>query len=267
MIRLAEMTDLESVLQIIHDTISDIYFHYYAKGVVNFFLTHHRRENVLSDIENGIVWLSEENECIVGTVTIKENVVNRLFILPEYQSRGYGSQLMDFAEAKIAEKFSHIHIDSSLAAKEMYLKRGYQEKKTCRIPADNGDVLIYDEMEKRVAKQRDRINYNGKIFTPQSNTENGEVDEETIFYYFQENDLFWAEYNGGDVLKGHIIGTVDENGELDFHYQHLNKNRQIRIGKCHSIPYTLGNGKIALQEKWQWLNGDLSSGESVVVEK
>ena len=74
MIRLAEMTDLESVLQIIHDTISDIYFHYYAKGVVNFFLTHHRRENVLSDIENGIVWLSEENECIVGTVTIKEKI-------------------------------------------------------------------------------------------------------------------------------------------------------------------------------------------------
>ena len=122
-------------------------------------------------------------------------------------------------------------------------------------------------MEKQVAKQWGRINYNGKIFTPQSNAENGEVDEETIFHYFQENDLFWAEYSGGDVLKGHMIGTVDEKGELEFHYQHLNKDRQVRIGKCHSIPYILENGKIALQEKWQWLNGDLSSGESVVVEK
>ncbi len=267
MIRLAEIPDLESVLQITHDTISEIYSHYYAEGVVHFFLEHHSRENVLSDIENGIVWLTEEDRCILGTVTIKENAVNRLFILPEYQSRGYGSQLMDFAEAKIAEKFSHIHIDSSLAAKEMYLKRGYQEKKTCRILADNGDILIYDEMEKRADKQWNTINYNGKIFIPQNNTENGEADEETIFYYFQENNLFWAEYSGGDVLKGHMIGTVAENGELDFHYQHLNKDRQIRIGKCHSIPYILENGKIALQEKWQWLNGDLSGGESVVVEK
>lgn len=267
MIRLAEMTDLESVLQITHDTISEIYSHYYAEGVVNFFLTHHSRENVLPDIENGIVWLLEEDECIVGTVTIKENAINRLFILPKYQSCGYGSRLMDFAEYKIAERFTHVHIDSSLAAKEMYLKRGYKEKKTCRIQSNNGDILIYDEMEKRVAKQRDRINYNGKIFTPQSNTENGEVDEETVFYYFQENDLFWAEYSGGEVLKGHMIGTVGESGELDFHYQHLNKDRQIRIGKCHSIPYIMENGKIALQEKWQWLNGDLSGGESVVVEK
>lgn len=94
---------------------------------------------------------------------------------------------MDFVEAKIAENYSHVHIDSSLAAKEMYLKRGYREKKTCRIQADNGDILIYDEMEKRITRHHGRITYDGKIFVPQSNTENGEVDEETTFYYFQEN--------------------------------------------------------------------------------
>ena len=261
MIKLAQISDLERVLQITHDTISEIYSHYYAEGVVEFFLGYHSREHILSDIEDGLVWLLEEDERMVGTVTIKENAVNRLFVLPEWQLHGYGSQLMDFVEDKIAEQFTHVHIDSSLAAKEMYLKRGYKEKKTCRILADHGDILIYDEMGKRVNHQPDRINYDGKIFIPQSNTENGEVDEETIFHYFQENDLFWAEYSGGDVLKGHMIGTVAENGELDFHYQHLNKNRQVKLGKCHSIPRILQNGKIALQEKWQWLNGDLSSGE------
>ena len=228
MIKLAEMSDLEGVLQITHETISEIYSHYYAQGVVEFFLRHHSRGHVLSDIEEGIVWVLEEEGSMVGTVTIKGDAVNRLFVLPSYQSKGYGSHLMDFAENKIAERFSHVHIDSSLAAKEMYLKRGYREKKTCRILTDNGDILIYDEMGKRVNHQPDRINYDGKIFIPQSNT---------------------------------------ENGELDFHYQHMNKDRQVRIGKCHGIPHILENGKIALQEKWQWLNGDLSSGESMVVEK
>lgn len=266
MIKLAKISDLERVLQITHDTISAVYSHYYAEGVVGFFLGHHSREHILSDIEDGMVWLLEEKGSGIGTVTIKGDVINRLFVLPGYQSRGYGSQLMDFAEDNIAEQFTYVHIDSSLAAKEMYLRRGYREKKTCRILTGNGDILIYDEMEKRVNRQPDRINYDSKIFIPQRNTENGEVDEKTIFYYFQENDLFWAEYRGGDVLKGHMIGTVAENGELDFHYQHLNKDRQVRIGKCHSIPYILENGKIVLQEKWQWLNGDLSSGESMVVE-
>ena len=153
MIRQAERKDLEHVLQITRDTISEIYSHYYAEGVVHFFLQHHSRENVLSDIGNGIVWLLEEDGKLIGTVTIQNNAVNRLFVLPEYQSHGYGSRLMDFAEDKIAENYSYVHIDSSLAAKEMYLKRGYREKKTCRISADNGDILIYDEMEKRITRQ------------------------------------------------------------------------------------------------------------------
>ena len=73
-------------------------------------------------------------------------------LLPEYQSHGFGSQLMDFAEDKIAENYSQILVASSLAAKEMYLKRGYKEKRTCKIEADNGDILVYDEMEKQIAQ-------------------------------------------------------------------------------------------------------------------
>ncbi len=159
MIRIAEMKDLEIVLRITRDTISEIYSHYYAEGVVAFFLHHHSRENVLSDIEKGIVYLLEDGGCLIGTVSIKENSINRLFVLPDYQCHGYGSQLMDFAEDIIAGKFTYVHIDSSLPAKEMYLKRGYKEKKTCRIQADNGDILIYDEMEKRVASEQGRVNY------------------------------------------------------------------------------------------------------------
>lgn len=185
MIQLAEISDLENVFQITQDTISHIYSHYYAQGVVKFFLEHHSRQNILSDIKNRIVWLLEENGRMVGTVTIKENAVNRLFVLPEDQSHGYGSQLMDFAEEKIAEGFSRVHVDSSLAAKEMYLKRGYKEKKTCRIEADNGDVLIYDEMEKRVDKWSDRINYNGKIFIPQSIQKMGKWMRKQYFTIFR----------------------------------------------------------------------------------
>lgn len=267
MIRLAETTDLESIFQITRDTISSIYPRYYAEGVVDFFLKHHSRENILSDLKNGRVWLLEEGGCMEGTVTIKENAVNRLFVLPEYQFRGLGSRLMDFAEEKIAESYSRIHIDSSLAAKEMYLKRGYREKKTCKIEADNGDILVYDEMEKLIARRQQKINYSGRCFVPKSNTVNGEVDGGTTFYYFQENDVFWAEYSGGDVVKGNMIGKVDSSGELDFHYQHLNQSGLVRVGKCHSIPHILENGKLELQEEWQWLNGDMSAGRSVVVEK
>ncbi len=153
MIRLAKNADLETVLQIARETISKIYPRYYAKGVVDFFLQHHNANSVLDDIENGCVWLLEDGGYFVGTVTIKEDGVFRLFVLPEFQSQGFGSRLMDFAEDKIAENYSHAHIDTSLAAKEMYIKRGYKEKGTCRKEVDNGDILVYDEMEKSLAQK------------------------------------------------------------------------------------------------------------------
>ena len=267
MIQLAKYSDLKTVLQITRETISKIYPKYYAKGVVAFFLQHHKQDNVIDDIENERVWLLEVDGNFAGTVTIKENTINRLFVLPEYQSHGFGSRLMDFAEGKISENYSQILLASSLSAKEMYLKRGYKEKRTCMIETDNGDILVYDEMEKLIACQQGKINYNCRHFVPKSNTENGEIDEKTIFHYFQDKDTFWAEYSGGDVEKGFIIGKAASNGELDFHYQHMNKDDQVRIGKCHSIPHILENGKIELHEKWQWLNGDMSCGESVITEK
>lgn len=150
MILRATERDLQTVLLITHSTISEIYSHYYAKGVVDFFLQHHSRTNVLEDLQKGRIWLFVSDGCPVGTVTIKENAVTRLFVLPVHQSCGFGSRLMDFAEAGIAASFSRVHIDSSLAAKEMYLKRGYKETNCCRIETDNGDILVYDEMEKRV---------------------------------------------------------------------------------------------------------------------
>lgn len=148
MIYLAKKEDIDIILQVTGDTISAIYPHYYAPGVVAFFLQHHCRENVEKDVEDGLVYLLTVQDRVVGTVTIKENVINRLFVLPECQGNGYGRKLMDFAEAEITKHYESIHIDSSLPAKEMYLKRGYRETGTRRINVDFDDVLVYDEMKK-----------------------------------------------------------------------------------------------------------------------
>lgn len=143
----ARKESLGIVAEITRNTITEIYPRYYANGVVDFFLKHHCKENINRDIENGLVWLLEEGGTPVGTVTLKGNAINRLFVLPEYQGKGYGSKLMDFAEGKIGKEYKRIQIASSLPAKEMYLKRGYKETGTCHIETENGDILVYDEME------------------------------------------------------------------------------------------------------------------------
>ena len=41
------------------------------------------------------------------------------------QSKGYGKQLMDFAEKEISKVSNRIVLDASLPAKRIYIKRGY----------------------------------------------------------------------------------------------------------------------------------------------
>lgn len=111
------------------------------------------------------------------------------------------------------------------------------------------------------------INYNGKIFASVQTTENGEVNGNTIFKYYQEGSVVWADYSGGGILKGHLIATVNQHGELDMRYHHVNEKGEIMTGKCYSRPVLLPEGKLQLHEEWQWTCRDYSSGHSIIEEQ
>lgn len=147
----AGVSDTKTVKYITVQTINSIYPHYYPCGAVDFFLNHHNDKNILSDIENGNVYLGfDKYNKAVGTVTIKMNEICRLFVLPEYQGNGYGRELLTFTEKKISENHSTIILDASLPAKAIYLKRGYVSTEFHSIKTENGDYLCYDLMVKHI---------------------------------------------------------------------------------------------------------------------
>ena len=110
------------------------------------------------------------------------------------------------------------------------------------------------------------INLDKKVFKALSNSDNGEVGDDTVFYYSQTDKIISAEYNGGEIIKGNLIGKQLKDGSFDFVYHHINVDGDLKIGKCLSNAISLENGKIKLFEKWQWLNGDLSNGTSELIE-
>lgn len=57
-------------------------------------------------------------------MTIHENEISRLFVLPPCQDMGFGTELLDFVERTILEKHARTVLDASLPAKELYLRRG-----------------------------------------------------------------------------------------------------------------------------------------------
>ncbi|OIN56836.1 n-acetylglutamate synthase [Arsenicibacter rosenii] len=108
--------------------------------------------------------------------------------------------------------------------------------------------------------------YHNKIFRSVTNTDNGEVGNETRFHYQQDGQLVWAEYGGGAIRKGFLIATVGPDNRLDMRYQHVNTQGVLMTGRCLSTPERLPDGRIRLHERWQWTSGDESSGESIVEE-
>lgn len=150
MIRAAKETDFDSIRNITKTTIWSVYPKYYPSGAVQFFSNHHSDDRIKADINAGKIFLLEVDGIDVGTVTVADNEINRLFVLPDFQRKGYGRELMDFVEEIIRKKHEYIILDASLPAKQIYLKRGYVTTKYNMIETENGDYLCYDVMEKHL---------------------------------------------------------------------------------------------------------------------
>lgn len=104
----------------------------------------------------------------------------------------------------------------------------------------------------------------GKCFAPVAKASAGEVDEDTRFHYRQDADTIWADYTGGSIVRGYLVGTRDGD-ELDFRYVHLNRAGETAAGHCHSRIEIGPNGALRLLEVWSWESRD-GAGTSVVQE-
>lgn len=110
------------------------------------------------------------------------------------------------------------------------------------------------------------FNLNHKTFINAENTENGEVSGETIFHYVQDGHQIEATYHGGSIRHGHLLGVMTSDDTFSMLYHHLNHLNELRVGQCTTRIEVNADGRIQLIEQWQWLNGDCSQGESVLLE-
>lgn len=111
-----------------------------------------------------------------------------------------------------------------------------------------------------------RLDLNHRVFRSVANSDNGDVGAETRFYYRQDGDLVTADYRGGDIRHGQLVALMHEDGSLDMRYHHVTVTGEFKLGRCVSSPEILSDGRIRFHERWQWLSGDLSEGESEIEE-
>lgn len=110
------------------------------------------------------------------------------------------------------------------------------------------------------------INFNNRTFRPISSSENSEISSDIVFVYKQEGNILTSSYKGGNILEGHLIGLVSDNGAINMRYHQINRNGELMTGICNSKPRIDSNGKIKLYESWEWTSGDKSKGTSILEE-
>ena len=110
------------------------------------------------------------------------------------------------------------------------------------------------------------MNYNNRRFKAIANSENGAVTPDLIFHYKQTDRILTCTYHGSKITTGHLIGLVDDKGNIQMSYHQINENGELMTGTCNSTPEILPNRKIRLHEEWQWTSGDLSKGKSTLEE-
>lgn len=104
----------------------------------------------------------------------------------------------------------------------------------------------------------------GRTFAGIANTGDGEVGRSTRFHYRESDGVISAEYAGGDIQRGYLVGTRDGD-VLHFRYVHLATDGTTSSGRCTSTVDVLDDGRLRLHESWAW-ESRAGSGNSVAEE-
>lgn len=109
------------------------------------------------------------------------------------------------------------------------------------------------------------FNFNNKKFVLLENSENGEVDQSTVFEYKQKGNLVTADYFGGTIAYGKIIAHIN-NDELNMVYQCATKDNQLKAGRAIAKISEYKPNKLKLSLDWEWLGESGGKGKSQYVQ-
>lgn len=149
---MADKKDTEKVYELVQETIKTIYPKYYLREIVDMFCEFHSNDNIMQDIIAGNVYILLEGGELIGTGTKKENHITRVYVLPRFQKKGYGTFIMNRLEELISEKYDFADIDASLPACRLYAHLGFRTIDHGIWECKNGVIQVYEIMKKQLKR-------------------------------------------------------------------------------------------------------------------
>jgi hypothetical protein len=103
------------------------------------------------------------------------------------------------------------------------------------------------------------VNYDGRR-SSSSATETAAGGRTPVGHYHQAGDVVWAEFSGGAVRSGRLVGSCGPDGVIEAAYVQLLEGGDLAAGRMTSLPHLLPDGRVRLEERWR--RDDGSAGTS-----
>lgn len=110
------------------------------------------------------------------------------------------------------------------------------------------------------------LSYDGRSFRSSAAETAGGDGLGPIGQYHQRGDAVWAEFAGGAVVCGSLVGTCAPDGTLTLAYCQLLTSGEVLAGRCTTTPELLDDGRLRLREQWQRFGDNGSTGISYIEE-
>jgi len=152
MIRRFEPSDLTAVHALITRTIDVAYSGLYPPRAVGYFKDYHSLDSILDRATECEVLVVECDGVLVATGALVEDEICGVFVDPQHQGRGVGSQLMDRLEALARDSgITAARLYISLPSRGFYERRGYEVLEFGSLDVGEGEHLDYWTARKSLA--------------------------------------------------------------------------------------------------------------------
>lgn len=91
-------------------------------------------------IPNSETWVYEKNNSVIGFISMTENEIGGLFVLPNNHSKGIGTKLVDFI-SKVHKELEVEVFEKNIIGRAFYDKYGFKQIKKFTHTESNNEVL------------------------------------------------------------------------------------------------------------------------------
>ena len=130
LVRFFEDKDAEELSVLIKTTLVTSNSEDYSDKAIRVLCDAYSPDKLVVQSKKADVFVASQNGKLIGTISLDEDLITVMFVLPEYQKKGIGRELLEYVEQQAKKKgIKFLKVRASLTAYKFYEKNGYSKIK------------------------------------------------------------------------------------------------------------------------------------------